>query len=196
MDMNSKKNLIIYYSYSGNNRQLAEYLGSELEAQVVPIIEKKQRTSRTIFFDVFLRRTPQIKELPVEMEDFDHLVFLAPLWSGRIANPLKSLLKGHKSHIRNYSFVTLSGGYDKKDQLSKVRDELTELIGHPPEVLYEVDVADLFPQDQRKTLAISSYQIKPEDLSGPLKTKINELINLLSTSFYSQQRKSELEAFL
>lgn len=43
--------LIIYFSFSGNNRLLAEHLAKRIGCDICPIVEKKRRTMVTIILD-------------------------------------------------------------------------------------------------------------------------------------------------
>jgi hypothetical protein len=172
-----KDKLIIYYSYSGNNKLLAEHFSRELDAPAVPILEKERRNGFTIFLDVFFKRNPEVMPLSVSLSDFKHLIFIAPIWNGKIASPLKSLLQNQRAEIKSYSFLTISGGYEKKDQLDKIRIELKKLTGLEPASLYELDISDLFPQSQRKNIRkISGYHVRPEDLANSFKLKIQDAV--------------------
>lgn len=172
------KILLIYYSFSGNNKLLADHLAGELRSQTCAIVEKSQRTALTIFFDVFLKRTPKILPLDKKIADFDQVIFLAPLWAGKIASPLKALLKQEKSSIKKYYFITLCGGYEKKDQLEKVNEELLGLVGKPAAAMFEIDISDLFPPEKKTHIrTISGYHLKKDDLNkfaGQIK-KITEI---------------------
>ena len=57
------KILVIYFSYSGNNRLLAEYLGKRIGGDICPIVEEKRRTFLTIILDMMFNREPNIKNL-------------------------------------------------------------------------------------------------------------------------------------
>lgn len=167
MATTNDRNLIVSFSYSGNNQILAQRLAEDLNADHCPIVEIKKRSNLTLFLDIFLQRTPKIRDLERPLSNYDHVIFLAPLWAGRIANPLKTLLLKEKDHIRDYSFVTLCGGYEKKDQMTKVKDELQKLTGKGPKHIFELDVSDLLPPEKRKdTRTISSYHLKPNELKA------------------------------
>lgn len=159
------KPLIVYFSFSGNNRLLAEYLSKELAADICPIIETKKRSEWTLLFDVMFKRSPKINDLEKPLKNYEHVIFLAPLWAGRIASPLKSLLLKEKESLKKYSFLSLCGGYEHKDQMEKVTQELTTLTGKSPAGVFEIDISDLFPKEKKKEIkTISAYHVKPEDL--------------------------------
>jgi flavodoxin len=181
MESKFQKTAVIYYSYSGNNKLLAKRIANDLKADLFQIEEYKKRTALTIFLDVFLGRSPEIIPLKVSLSEYNHIIFLAPLWNAKIANPLKSFLLKEKNNIKKYSFVTLCGGYGKTDQLKKVKAQLLSILERSPDHIWELDVSDLFPEgDKKKITKISGYKITSEDLDHRFKPRLSELTRTLN----------------
>ncbi|HEY8269634.1 MAG TPA: flavodoxin domain-containing protein [Pseudobdellovibrionaceae bacterium] len=158
---------IFYYSYSGNNRLLAERLGERLNTTPIPILETKRRTWLTIFLDVFFNRDSKIKTPDTSVLEYDLVLFIAPLWNSKIANPLKTFIKHSRKDLREYAFISFCGGYEVTGQNEKVSKELYELTGRTPRAVFELHISDLFPANQRKKISvISRYKAKTEDLSA------------------------------
>jgi flavodoxin len=104
------KTLIVSYSLSGNNEALANSLTKSLNAEHITVTEPKHRSMGTIAFDVMLNRTPHVKPEHIDLAGYDLVIFLAPVWMGQVASPLRAYFKEYKNIIGNYAFVSISGG--------------------------------------------------------------------------------------
>ncbi|KAA5539962.1 flavodoxin family protein [Adhaeribacter rhizoryzae] len=155
------KNLIVFYSFSGNNRLLAQHLQKMLDADLREIVEPSPRTGFRILLDVLFRRTPKIIAPVIDWQQYNHVFLIAPIWAGRIATPLKAFLRLSKQHLLHYSFISLCGsGHNKK-----LRKELTQLTGMEPEFILELLVNDLLPPEKKNKIKYTSgYKVQPTDL--------------------------------
>lgn len=80
------KTLIIYYSYSGNTKKVAEYLRAYLEQKGrVDIIELKAQDEANSFFGqcrrAFRRARATIEPLNCNFSDYDLICFGSPVWA-------------------------------------------------------------------------------------------------------------------
>lgn len=163
--MEASKIIILYYSYTGNNQLLAEQIGNRLNCAVYPIIEKNKRNGLTIFLDVLFNRNVEINNQLPAVGNYEHAIFLAPLWAGKIASPMQSFLKAKRRNIQNYSFISFCGGSKNSWQKDKINKELFNLTGKKATQVLEIKVSDLFPDDQKnRVMAISKYKVQAEDL--------------------------------
>ncbi len=158
------KPLIIYYSHGGNNELLAYRLQKELNCDIVAVETVGKRTGFSIFLDIVLARTPRIKPCSVDLGQYDFFIFIAPIWAGKIAAPLRSFLVRERSHLRDYAFITLCGG-GMSEQAAKVYKELSTLLGGEPVAMKELWVMSLeLPELKATPRKISSYSVRPEDI--------------------------------
>jgi flavodoxin len=156
------KTLIVYYSFSGNNRVLARYLQTRLGADLQEIEELKSRTGFTILLDVLFKRTPKITRAHISWHHYDQIIFTAPIWAGRIASPMQAFLKLEKYNITQYSFISLCGTGGNK----KISSELTKLVQHAPTALLELCVNDLLPPEKKNKIRYTSgYKVQEQDLA-------------------------------
>jgi flavodoxin len=81
--------LIIYYSFSGNNKFLAQALQKRLDCDLHTIVELKHRKSIDILFDLIFKRTPKIRKSNFDLRQYDRSILVAPIWAGKIATPLR-----------------------------------------------------------------------------------------------------------
>jgi menaquinone-dependent protoporphyrinogen IX oxidase len=173
------KILVVYFSYSGNNRLLAEYLAKLISCDICPIIEKRRRTALTIILDMMFRREPKIRPLEYSASNYNEIILVAPIWGSKVANPMKTLVKSEKAALSNYSFISLCG-YERSGQKEKITKELSTLSGLPPKAVCELKIGDLFPAAKRNDIkTISRYRATIEDLFK-FESQINAFLKLIS----------------
>ena len=70
-----------------------------LHCDLLRITEVKKRGGFSIFLDIFLNRTPRIEDHRLKINEYDHVILVAPIWASKIATPLKSFFAiGEKPH--------------------------------------------------------------------------------------------------
>lgn len=158
------KTLIAYYSFTQNNEKLAKHLHKQLNCDIVKIETTKKRNGLSILFDIMFKRKPEIKPVPYYLQDYDHVIFIAPIWAGRIAMPMKSFLIEEKSNIKQYSFITLCGG--STGQREKIQRELVSIVDIPPDKVVELWVNKLLSVKQKDTIKHTlGYRIQTNEFS-------------------------------
>jgi len=169
------KTLIVYSSFSGNNEMIALEIKTMLNCNALRIKEIAKRTGFSIFLDIFFNRTPRIEDHEENINDYDHVILIAPVWAAKIATPLKSFLLKEKNNIRRYSFITACGG--GQDQKIKIENELTKLAGKTPVAVTELSITDLLRSTQNNIKNVSAYRLKTNDLAFFV-SKIKEHVKL------------------
>jgi flavodoxin len=168
------KTLIVYFSHSGNNEILVKYLQNKISCDTLRIEEASRRTGMTILLDLLFNRTPKLKDHGRPLENYSDFIFVAPIWAGKIATPLKSFLLKEKDRLKSYSFISLCGGV--KGQLQKITDELKKILHRDPELVKELWINDLLPPDKINTVKYTSgYKATVADLDN-FKDEIDDLL--------------------
>ncbi len=158
------KTLITYFSFSGNNELLTNDIQKRLHCETFQIVESKKRKGFTILLDVLFSRTPRIQRDGKDLKQYDHIIFIAPIWAGKIATPLKSFLLLEKENIRGYSFITACSG--SKAQKDKIQNELTRLAGKSPAMVTELWINDLLPAHKKNKIKyVTPYRLQPKDFA-------------------------------
>lgn len=142
------KTLIVYYSFSGNNEILAKKLQTRLGCAIYKVTESKMRNLFDVFLDILFRRSPNVNKPYISLSDFNHIIIIAPIWAGRIANPLKVFLKMEVLNISSYSFITLCGVGGN----TKIEAELTKVIKKKPEAVLELAFNDILPPEKKNKM--------------------------------------------
>lgn len=179
------RTLVIYYSWTGNNRLLANEVAERLNADLCPVVEKRKRRTATIVLDMLFRREPQIEALTSDPEMYDHVVLVAPVWAGHVAHPILALIKREKASLSDYSFISLCG--DNPDwQMEAVARQLSELIDRLPVALAQLPVNRLVPESKRKSVrSVSGYRASLEDL-GHFENEISEFCEAVQSHTAAQ----------
>ena len=116
------KTLILYYSYTGHTKKIAEKLAVKEAADITEIVGKPRPGKFKAYFSGSLaaRRMKAwvIEPLSVNMGDYNRLFLLAPVWANYpapyINSVLESLPKGKKVHIK---LISASGNSACKEKL-------------------------------------------------------------------------------
>jgi flavodoxin len=183
------KVLIIYFSFSGNNRLLAEHLATRLSCDICPIVEKKRRTGVTILLDMMFRREPKIQPLEYSVSNYDHIILVAPIWDSKLSNPMKALIQREKPALSHYSFISLCG-YERSGQAESITEELTTLSGRSPRAVCELRICDLFPAEKRNDVpTISRYHATSNDLTH-FEPQIAAFLKLILSSPIEQMQSN------
>lgn len=155
--------VILSYSLSGNNRALAASLAEALGGFHLDVVESKPRTTQTITFDILFNRIPSVQPEPKVLDQYDRVVFMGPVWMGKIATPLRPYLAYLKKHPIRYSFVSISGGADGDNP--KLAGELFKRTGTKPEALQDLHITGLLPAEPRPDRSVTSaYQLTEKDV--------------------------------
>lgn len=156
------KTLVISYSLTGNNETLAGAISSELSADYIRIEETKPRTYFSIGLDMLLNRTPNVNLTSEKIEDYDTVIFVGPVWMGKVASPFRAYFKKYKNRLNRYTYISLSGGADGPN--TKLTNELIKRTGKEPLSVINLLITDLLPGDPKPTREeIESYRLKKED---------------------------------
>ena len=145
--------VILFYSFTGNNRLLAETLAARLGCPTVEVVETRRRTPLRILLDLALRRFPKIA--PLDLPAYDRLIVISPLWNRWIAHPMRAALRALGGEIGPYAFVSFSGG-ERPGHVGFVDDQLKRLTGRAPEKHWALYVQTLVHEKIRGTPAVSA----------------------------------------
>ncbi|MCQ1530511.1 flavodoxin family protein [Lutispora saccharofermentans] len=165
---------VVSYSMTGNNEALAANLAKAISAEHIRITEAKKRSYGTITLDITFNRTPHILPEPQTLDKYDGIIFVAPVWMGQPAFPLRSYLKYIKLNPRKYGFVSISGGsLNPNPQLC---NNITRRAGIAPAVFINMYIADLLPKDAKiDPKAVEVYKLTESDLDSMTVKAVKEI---------------------
>ena len=146
------KNLIVSYSFTGNNGLFARRLAKETGADHIQLQEVRKRKIFTIVLDVVFNRTPAVKPLGKELGEYDCVIFVSPIWFGKIATPFRQLFTRMRDTVKSYVFISVSSG--SAGIVPHVEPELVKYLGTEPLSVTNHLISDLVPYNQRSNRKI------------------------------------------
>jgi flavodoxin len=175
------KILVISYSLTGNNQKVATKLTNDLNADHIQITEPTKRKILRTALDVLFNRTPKIEPAELQVDDVDLVIFVAPIWMGKVAFPLRRCFKQVKNQLDRYIFISISGGAMGPNP--KVPKELTKRLGTEPLLVIDKQIVELLPKDPADITRedTSEYCLNPrevEQISQEILERIHEHIEI------------------
>jgi flavodoxin len=140
------KTLLVYYSWTGNTRKLAQKITSKLKCDVEEINEKKKRKGKIGFmlggFQAVFGMKTKIDKPKKDPSKYDLVLLGSPVWSGRITPALRSYIS-ETNGISNYAFFCSKGGGEH----GKAIDIVAKLVGKKPKASLAVKKSDIAKAD-------------------------------------------------
>lgn len=143
------KTVLVSYSLTGNNDALAASIAAELGADHVRIVEPRVRTIGMIALDRLLGRTPKVSPAVDRTDGYDLVLFVGPVWMGRVAAPLRANLRHLRRSAERYAFVSVSGGANGPNL--GVAGDLSKRTKRAPAAVIDLHIVDLLPQNPKPT---------------------------------------------
>lgn len=107
-----KKNLVLYYSKTGNNeflaRQIAEKIDGDLE-KVSPLLD----VIPTVMIDSLIG-LPLVKSIKAPLEQYKTITIVGPVWAGMVITPLRKAIKRAAKAGKEIHFATCCGSKDSE----------------------------------------------------------------------------------
>lgn len=112
------KKAVIFYSLSGNTKAAAKVIADKLSAELIQIDTKKPMPT-SMGKQMMLGGMqstfgicPKIKGVPENIADYDQIILGTPIWAGKVASPVNTLIKKYGIADKITSVFTFSGGGD------------------------------------------------------------------------------------
>lgn len=98
------KTLVVYYSRTDTTKKVAEYFREKLNADIQQIIDTKDRSWAIWYImagkDAKMKKTTIIKDLSVNVADYDLILIGTPVWAWTVSSPIRTFLENYKSEIK------------------------------------------------------------------------------------------------
>ena len=117
--------IFIYYSRSGNGDIVANKY-NEL-GFTIRKVETKYKLSKNLFlacmkggFHALIGRKPKLINYDNNVSEFDEVFIGSPIWNGRIACPINTVLKNTNLDNKKLTFVLYSGSGEANNAIKKI----------------------------------------------------------------------------
>ena len=100
---------VVVYSLTGNNAKLARSVSKTLGAPCIEIQPKHPVKGGTIFWNLISGGSPKSAPEPASLAGYDKVVFVAQVWMGMAAFPLRPYLRAAGKLKKPFAFLTIDG---------------------------------------------------------------------------------------
>ncbi len=127
--------LIVCYSRSGNTEKLARIIAGRLKADLRLIEDLRPRKGLFAFirsgFESVTEKVIKIRPLdpPVNLDDYELVLVMGPVWAGSLDSPLRSYLTEVGSELGQYAQIMTCS--DPKNTYEKAFEQAAALVGKP-----------------------------------------------------------------
>lgn len=112
------KKLVIYYSFEGNTKKVAELIAKYLKSDIIELKLLKNTLSKSSFMkyawggkQVLMKETPKIEDINIDFNDYDLIIIGTPVWAFSYAPALRTFFSKYKINNKQIGlFCTHEGG--------------------------------------------------------------------------------------
>jgi flavodoxin len=124
--------LVVFYSLTGNHKKAAEIVSKMLQCNSVEIEETFKRSKAGLFkyilngFEAATKKTSEIKSVNEDFLSYERVVFLTPVWAGKLPPPSLAFLDKYKDKIKKIVVIAISGRGNGNRSFGKDVEETLE----------------------------------------------------------------------
>lgn len=113
--------LVVYYSRTGHNAQMAEQLHAQLPGDLDQIVDMKKRTGMFGCALAALLRAKTKIQFAKDPTEYDQVVVVSPLWAGLLPPATRTYLAQHGKGFSQFAFMSVCGlGEENQNALKDV----------------------------------------------------------------------------
>lgn len=146
------KPLVIYYSFEGNTRLMAESMAQSINADVLSLVPEKEIESKGFskYFwggsQVMMKRRPILLPFQVNPLDYDLIFIGTPVWAWTYSPPIATLLHSANFSGKHIGLFTCHGGQNAKT-FHHLKQQLNESI-----ILGEIDFVEPATKNRNQSI--------------------------------------------
>jgi len=147
-----KKSLVIYYSFEGNTRLMAENMAQSIDADLLPLVPEKEMESKGFSkylwggSQVMMKQKPALMPFQVNPLDYDLILIGTPVWAWTFSPPVATLFQKVNFTNKHIALFTCHGGQNGKTFLHLKK----ELAGNI--ILGEIDFLEPLTKDKEGSI--------------------------------------------
>lgn len=156
--------VVIYYSLSGNTKDAAETVKTQLDADIIELetVKKLPQNDFGKFMIGGMRATfgmcAKLEKIEIDLSKYDEIILGTPIWAGKCAPAINTLLKEKNIAGKVFAIFTLSSGGDNDKCIANLKKRL-------PNMKHTVALADCNNELSKKN-QISISKFVEEILNG------------------------------
>lgn len=158
----SPRILVVYYSRTGNTRNLAHAIASAVGGDVEEIVDRTKRVGVLGYLrsalEAALQRTTEIGASVHDPESYDLVVVGSPVWNMSLSSPVRAYLRRHRGRLRATAFFGTYGGAGCERTFA----QMARACGSDPVATLSVREADL----ERSAAEVQRFAAKLRRATG------------------------------
>ncbi len=153
------KTLVVYYSRTGTTKKVAEIIKGKLRCDIGEIISEANLSG--IFgyikcgFQSFSKKTPRIKKMMMDVNDYDTIIIGTPVWAGNMSSPIRTFLTQQKDNLRNVAFFCTHSS----TECGNTFNDMAGLLGKEPIARLELQAGAVAREDYAGAIEEFVYEI-------------------------------------
>ncbi|MTK06118.1 MAG: flavodoxin [Hungatella sp.] len=127
-----KSALVVYFSFDGNTKLIAEKIGETLNADVVELKTSKKYPTEGIgkFFwggkSVVFGDKPTLTNESIDLSRYETIIIGTPVWAGSFSPPIRSFVNDYKIVNKKIAIFASHGGGGAAKCFAKLKEALPE----------------------------------------------------------------------
>ncbi|MCK5519838.1 MAG: hypothetical protein KAI81_01885 [Candidatus Marinimicrobia bacterium] len=175
-----KKTIVIYYSNKGNNKYLAQKIADNLNCDIEEI-----RPLINVQLLMMMGLSLGLRRLRYNIEDYDRVILMGPVWMGKFIRPLKDFVNKYKKRINELIFVSCCGSsFEKKDERfghGLVFNVVKEMLGEKCVHCEALPITLVLAEDkQEDPETVMKTRLSDDNFEGEIVERYNLLLMGLS----------------
>ena len=156
--------VVIYYSLSGNTKDAAKTVKTQLDADIIELktVKKLSQNDFKKFMLGGMRATfgmcAKLEKIEIDLSKYDEIILGTPIWAGRCVPAINTLLKEKKIADKVFAVFTVSDGGDNDKCIANLKKRL-------PNMKHTIALADCNNELSKKNQTSISKFVK-EILGG------------------------------
>lgn len=138
---------IVFYSRTGTGRAVAERLASMTGWPAHEVRDAKPRAGLAgdlrCVVDSLFKRSPEFRFDGPALDQYDHVILIAPVWLRSLAAPMRAFLLAQGRLIRGYSVICVMSGYGG----FRAVDDVAAIAGSKPRTILLLKQYDVLAEE-------------------------------------------------
>ena len=150
------KILVIYYSFEGNTKLIAENIAREIDADILeikPIDEIKTKGFMKFFWggkQAVMNEKPELQPFDKNPNDYELIFIGTPVWAWGPAPPMKTFFDKYKFENKKIALFCCHGGGK-----AKTLDKMKDALGKNNEFIGQIDFVEPLKKNTQKNVDIA-----------------------------------------
>lgn len=108
------KKLVLYYSYFGNTRKIAEAIAESLDADICEVKIKNEKKNQGLLGKIFTEMRKgsktELEPIRLDLDAYDTVFLGSPIWGGGPATPIDMILRDGTVSGKKIAWFYCTGG--------------------------------------------------------------------------------------